>query len=80
MVHHPKRAQEDGSPKFWLLFFLGLVIVLVLFRAFGAAVDRARGETAAADRKQRKQRKRTEETSNAARKDTSRRVVHSHVE
>lgn len=37
MVHHPRR--EEGSPKFWLLFFLGLVIVLVLFRAFTAAVE-----------------------------------------
>lgn len=40
MVHHPRRAAyEEGSPKFWLLFFLGLVIVLVLFRAFTAAVE-----------------------------------------
>ena len=40
MAHHPPRAaHEDGSPKFWLLFFLGLAIVLVLFRAFGAAVE-----------------------------------------
>lgn len=39
MVHHPRRAYEDGSPKFWLLFFLGLVIVLILFRAFTAAVE-----------------------------------------
>ena len=40
MVHHPKRhAYEDGSPKFWLLFFVGLVIVLVMFRAFVGAVD-----------------------------------------
>ena len=40
MVHHPHRApHEDDSPKFWLLFFLSLVIVLVLFRAFGAAVE-----------------------------------------
>lgn len=37
MVHHPRR--EEASPKFWLLFFLGLVIVLVLFRAFTAAVE-----------------------------------------
>lgn len=40
MAHHPRRAaHEDGNPKFWLLFFLGLVIVLVLFRAFASAVE-----------------------------------------
>lgn len=40
MVRHPRRAaHENGSPKLWLLFFLGLVIVLVLFRAFAAAVE-----------------------------------------
>ena len=40
MARHPQRAaHEDGNPKIWLLFFLGLVIVLVLFRAFTAAVE-----------------------------------------
>ena len=40
MVHHPKRhPYEDGNLKFWLLFFVGLVIVLVLFRAFAGAVE-----------------------------------------
>ena len=37
MARHSRR--EDGDPKFWLLFFLGLVIVLVLFRAFVGAVE-----------------------------------------
>ena len=40
MAHHPRRpAHEDVNPKFWLLFFLALVIVLVLFRAFLVAVE-----------------------------------------
>lgn len=40
MVHHPKRhPYEDDNIKFWLLFFVGLVIVLILFRAFAGAVE-----------------------------------------
>ena len=40
MARHSRgSAHGDGDPKFWLLFFLGLVIVLVLFRAFVAAVE-----------------------------------------
>lgn len=72
MVQHPRRAaHEDSSPKFWLLFFLGLVIVLVMFRAFGAAVERFGGfhnEKTVRTRKRRKEgigagRQRTKETS-----------------
>ena len=81
MVHHPRRApHEDGSPKFWLLFFLGLAIVLILFRAFGAAVEGAsRGFDGG--KKGRKRRRSDENEAGRARKDARRRDLdHRHVE
>ena len=70
MARHPRRAaHEDGDPKFWLLFFLGLVIVLVLFRAFVAAVE---GMGGFGTRKRRRERS---EDVGIGRRDPKRRAV-----
>ena len=82
MAHHPRRpAHEDGSPKFWLLFFLGLVIVLVLFRAFVGAVE---GTGGFADRKTNPRKRRRAEEDRIGlkgRKDSRKSVlVHNHAD
>ena len=79
MAHHPPRAvHEDGSPKFWLLFFLGLAIMLVLFRAFGAAVE----GTGGGFRGGRKRKRRSDENGVVeARKDARKsELEHIHIE
>ena len=82
MVNHPRRApHEDGGPKFWLLFFLGLVIVLILFRAFGAAVEGTSGAARAGGRKRKRTRSGELAGADGARKGARKsEVVHCHTD
>ena len=43
MAGHSRHGEGEGlGPSFWILFIVGLVIVLSLFRGFAAAVGNAR--------------------------------------